>query len=185
VSFGAGLLARRQDSDLTITIACMSRRLQEDLLCSVRGMQTESKPPQALVSSGSVYGSRCNRHYTVGCAFHSLSAYQQHTIVSIMAPSTSETVLEPQKTDLSSVIEPITTKAEHDQGHQEELDGLPHVIAEIPGTVWVIALILAAERFAYWGIITPWRESARVSRTGGIITTSNQRLFRKLYTEFP
>jgi hypothetical protein len=66
-----------------------------------------------------------------------------------MAPSTTETVLEPQKTDLSSVIEPITTKAEHGQGHQEELDGLPHVIAEISGTVWVIALISAAERFAY------------------------------------
>jgi hypothetical protein len=82
-----------------------------------------------------------------------------------MAPSTTKTVLELEETDAPSVTAPVTTKAEHDQPHEEEFNSLPRVIAEVPATVWVIALISAAERFAYWGITTPWRKSAIVPRT--------------------
>ncbi|KUL84382.1 hypothetical protein ZTR_06329 [Talaromyces verruculosus] len=34
---------------------------------------------------------------------------------------------------------------------------LPRVLEKVPGTVWVVAFIAAAERFTYWGITTPWQ----------------------------
>ena len=39
-----------------------------------------------------------------------------------------------------------------------ECQTLPHVVDEIPTTVWIAALIGAAERFTYYGITAPWRE---------------------------
>jgi hypothetical protein len=41
---------------------------------------------------------------------------------------------------------------------QAEVDSLPHIADTVPFTAWAVILAGAAERFTYFGIISPWRE---------------------------
>lgn len=40
---------------------------------------------------------------------------------------------------------------------QAEIDSLPHVADKVPFAAWAVILAGAAERFTYFGIISPWR----------------------------
>ena len=42
---------------------------------------------------------------------------------------------------------------------KEEIREVRHVVDEIPRTVWLVAFAGAAQRFAYYGTIVPWRKS--------------------------
>lgn len=46
---------------------------------------------------------------------------------------------------------------------EEEIRTLPHIIDEIPAAVWIAQFIGAAERFTYYGITAPWRETRQPS----------------------
>ncbi len=41
---------------------------------------------------------------------------------------------------------------------QAEIDSLPHVADKVPFAAWAVILAGAAERFTYFGIISPWRK---------------------------
>ncbi|KAE8327791.1 major facilitator superfamily domain-containing protein [Aspergillus sergii] len=64
------------------------------------------------------------------------------------APADSTEKSETSETTTLQTVEVSTTDVDPD---------LPRVLAKVPGTVWVVAFIAAAERFTYWGITTPWQ----------------------------
>ena len=63
---------------------------------------------------------------------------------------------------------------------KQEIQDLRHVVDEIPRTVWLVAFAGAAQRFAYYGTIVPWREFQCINATYGI---NSERDIRKLHSE--
>jgi hypothetical protein len=45
---------------------------------------------------------------------------------------------------------------------QAEVDSLPHVADKVPFAAWAVILAGAAERFTYFGIISPWRTPSSI-----------------------
>ena len=43
---------------------------------------------------------------------------------------------------------------------KDETQKLAHVIGKIPVLVWLVAFTGAAQRFSYYGVTIPWRESS-------------------------
>lgn len=42
---------------------------------------------------------------------------------------------------------------------EEEIQSLPHTVDSIPRAVWIVTIAGAAERFSYYAVSAPWRES--------------------------
>ncbi|KAK4448499.1 POT family-domain-containing protein [Podospora aff. communis PSN243] len=52
---------------------------------------------------------------------------------------------------------------------QAEIDSLPHVADKVPFAAWAVILAGAAERFTYFGIISPWQNHMQNPRGNGAL----------------
>lgn len=85
--------------------------------------------------------------------------------------STSSYLSDPQKPISQPPLKgpTITTQSIHSatslsvfsprEATADEIKSLPHVVDRLPFSAWAVIIAGAAERFAYFGVIAPWRTS--------------------------
>lgn len=52
------------------------------------------------------------------------------------------------------------TEQEKRDATEDEIKNLPHVVDSLPFIVWIALVASGAERFTFYAVTTPWRQSS-------------------------
>jgi hypothetical protein len=70
-------------------------------------------------------------------------------------PGTERTIQQPKAPD---DLDAAQAECYDREATEEEIKKLRHTVDHIPQEVWVVALVGAIERFAFYAVVAPWRK---------------------------